>query len=201
MAQLTRTEILDAAVELVDEGPNALTIRALGDRLGVTGAALYYWFPAKQDLLDAVAGHLAERIIAVPLTEADWEERLRGIADGVIHAAQVHPGAFGWVFMTYAKRPPLVRIDEELLDVLVGAGFEHRDAMLAKGAFWRLVVGHLGLAALPAHIDPSTVERDDYPHIHAVADVSAALVPADYFARGLDLLIDGIRAAKRPVAR
>lgn len=192
MAQLTRDDILDAAVALIDDGPTALTMRALADRLGVTGAALYYWFPAKGELLDAVAAHLAERIIAEPDPDAAWQDRVRAIAAGVVRSADAHPGAFTWVFTTYAKRPPLSRIDEALLEVLLGAGFDLRGALVAKGAFWRFLVGHLGLATVPSHIDPTTVDVETHPRIHEVAAVSASLDGDDYFAGGLDLLIAGL---------
>jgi AcrR family transcriptional regulator len=197
MAQLTRDEILDAAVELVDSGPSALTMRSLADRLGVTGAALYYWFPAKVDLLEAVAGHLAARIVAQPGPRASWQDRLRSIATGVTRVAAEHPRAFSWVFTSYAKRPPLAQIDEAILDVLMSGGFTAREALLGKGMFWRFIVGHLSLAALPAHIDPEIVDIDHHPRIHEVAAMSASLGPTDYFDSGLDQLIASLAASRR----
>jgi AcrR family transcriptional regulator len=195
MAQLTRDEILDAAVELVDSGPAGLTMRALGDRLGVTGAALYYWFPAKDDLLEAVAGHLAARIVAESDPRTGWQEQLRAIATGVTRAAAEHPRAFSWVFTTYAKRPPLAQVDEAILEVLMSGGFAGREALLGKGLFWRFIVGHLSLTALPAHIDPEIVDIDHHPRIHEVAAVSAALAAMDYFDYGLDQLIASLAAS------
>ena len=201
MPQLTRDEILDAAVELVDAGPGALTMRSLGERLGVTGAALYYWFPAKDDLLDAVAGHLAARIVAESDPASPWAVRFRSIATGITRSAAEHPRAFSWVFTTYAKRPPLAQIDEALLEVLMSDGFEPREAMLAKGLFWRLIVGHLGLAFLPAYVDPRTVDAEKHPRLHQVADASKDLTPADYLDFGLDHIIQSLRSSRRKRAR
>ena len=197
MAQLTRDEILDAAVELVDQGPSALTMRSLGDRLGVTGAALYYWFSAKDDLLEAVAGHLATRIVAESDPRASWQDQLRAIANGVIRAAAEHPRAFSWVFTTYAKRPPLAKIDEAILEVLMTGGFDGRDALLGKGLFWRFIVGHLSLAAMPAHIDPRTVDAEYHPRLHEIAETSAQLNPTDYFEYGLDQLLTSLASSRR----
>jgi AcrR family transcriptional regulator len=197
MAPLTRDEILDAAVELVDQGPASLTMRSLGERLGVTGAALYYWFPAKDDLLDAVAGHLAARIVAESDDGAGWPERLRAVADRITRTAAEHPRAFSWVFTNYAKRPPLAQIDEAILEVLMSGGFDGREAMLAKGLFWRFIVGHLGLAAVPSHIDPRTVDAELHPRIHEVGPSSARLTPADFYDYGLDRLLDSLTASPR----
>ena len=58
MAQLSREEILDVAVDLLDHGAQALTMRSLADRLGVSTAAFYYWFPSKAQLLEAIAEHV-----------------------------------------------------------------------------------------------------------------------------------------------
>jgi AcrR family transcriptional regulator len=201
MAQLTRDEILDAAVELLDRGPTALTMRSLADRLGVTGAALYYWFPAKAHLMDAIAEHVAARIIATESRAAPWKDRLRAMALSISDAAQVHPVTFNWVFMNYASQPPLAQIDEAMLDVLLGAGFTPQEALLAKGAVMRLVVGDLGLARMPAHIDPADVDPDAYPRVQEVAADSAALGLRDYLEYGLDRVIDGIDASRRRRSR
>lgn len=106
MAQLTRAEIIDAAVELLDQGVEALTMRSLADRLGVTAAALYYWFPAKAQLLDAIAEHVAAQIVATKERGASWEDRLRSLAMAVLDAAEHHPATFNWVFRNYAMQPP-----------------------------------------------------------------------------------------------
>jgi len=197
VAQLTRKEILGAAVELLDQGPEALTMRSLADRLGVTGAALYYWFPAKAVLLDAIAEHVAALIVATEHRGGPWEERIRSLALGVRDAAEQHPRTFNWVFTNYAMQPPLARIDEAMLDVLLSAGFDPRDAVLAKGAILRLVVGDLGLAPMPSDIDPTTVDAESYPRAHQVAAESAQLARRDFLEYGLDRVIAGLAPLRR----
>ncbi len=54
--QLSRETIIAAALEIVEEqGLKKLTMRALGDRLGVEAMALYHYFPSKDALLEAVS--------------------------------------------------------------------------------------------------------------------------------------------------
>ena len=52
---LTRDSILSAALELVDtEGLDALTMRALGARLGVEAMSIYHHLPSKQAVIDGI---------------------------------------------------------------------------------------------------------------------------------------------------
>ncbi len=53
----TRARILDIALELIaDRGFAATSTREIAERLGVTKAALYYYFRTKDDLLSAIVG-------------------------------------------------------------------------------------------------------------------------------------------------
>jgi AcrR family transcriptional regulator len=57
----TRARILAAAWELFEErGYASTSIRDIADHVGMTKAALYYHFPAKQDILDALVTPLVE---------------------------------------------------------------------------------------------------------------------------------------------
>ena len=192
MAQLQPDEILDHAIDLLDSGEAALTMRALADRLDVTPAALYYWYPAKSDLLEAVAGRIASQIVAVAEDGKDWRATLRGLAQAVLSSARAHPMAFMWAFTNFAKKPPLAQIDEAMLDALIDGGFDERSAVLAKGTIWRFIVGHLGLARVTSHIDPQVAPEVDYPRIHQVADASEALEDTDFFEWGLTQLIEAL---------
>ena len=54
-AEATSTRILDAALALFSEhGFDGTTLQQIADRLGVTKAALYYYFKSKDALLDAL---------------------------------------------------------------------------------------------------------------------------------------------------
>ena len=59
----TRQRILDVARALFcSQGYDRTPLRAISDSLGVTKAALYYYFRAKDDLLVAIVGPLLDRI-------------------------------------------------------------------------------------------------------------------------------------------
>ncbi len=60
-AASTRELILDVALDLfVDQGYEATSLRQIAERLGVTKAALYYHFEAKEDILMALHMRLHE---------------------------------------------------------------------------------------------------------------------------------------------
>lgn len=105
---LSRERIVAAALELIDdEGLDALTMRALGQRLGVEAMALYYYFPNKAALLEAVAaaGLDVEKLFGgfvAQMAEAGVTAGDRVIALGLryIEFAQTHPAQFTLLFNT-----------------------------------------------------------------------------------------------------
>jgi len=201
MAQLTPEEICEAAVALLDIGPEALSMRSLADRLGVTAAALYYWFPSKADLLDAVAVHLSHQIAASQEAGATWQEEMKAFALGLVDVAADHPGAFAWMMRHYATHPVLAPVDEALLDILLGAGFSPTDALLAKGAVVRFVIGHLGLAGQAASVDPSGLSAQEHPRLYEVAVPRRRVRETELLEHGLECLLQGIALASSPTVR
>ncbi len=62
----TRARILDVALELIaDRGFAATSTREIAERLGVTKAALYYYFRTKDDLLAAIVGPATSELDAL----------------------------------------------------------------------------------------------------------------------------------------
>jgi AcrR family transcriptional regulator len=85
-AEDTRARILRAAQELfVERGYVGTTIRDIAERLGMTKASLYYHFPAKQDVLDALIVPLLAGVDAIADTAreqrpVDREQAVRAFA-------------------------------------------------------------------------------------------------------------------------
>ena len=65
---LSREAFAEAAVAFVDEhGFDALTMRALGDAMGVHATAVYRYFSGKDELVEAALGAmLAESGVVIP---------------------------------------------------------------------------------------------------------------------------------------
>jgi AcrR family transcriptional regulator len=76
-APLSRERVLDAAIKLADRGGlESLTMRRLGQELGVEGMALYYHFANKDEVIDGMVD-LVFSEIDLPAAGADWKTAMR----------------------------------------------------------------------------------------------------------------------------
>jgi AcrR family transcriptional regulator len=138
---LTRDGVVAAALELVDgEGLEALGIRPLAARLGVTPMALYNHVPGKARLLDLVAERVAAEIEAPP-AELPPRERLERCFASVRGACLAHPNAVPLLASTRAETPALVRPYRVSLEALGAAGLEPDEARPVFAALMSLTMG------------------------------------------------------------
>jgi AcrR family transcriptional regulator len=121
-AQIDRTAVLEASLELADEqGLSAVTMQAVADRLGVTPMALYRHVDNKADLLDGVVERI---LLEVPLPDPDapWADRLTGLARGTRKAALRHPQVFPLLLQRAAATPGARRTRDVVYGALREAG-------------------------------------------------------------------------------
>lgn len=117
-----RTEVLQAAIELLDEvGLDALTMRLLASRLGVRASALYRHYPSKQALLDAMVAHLVSPD-SLPLPDAPWDDLLRGAASGMRSVMLAHRDGARLIAGFHDPGEEAIAVFEHLITVLAGAG-------------------------------------------------------------------------------
>jgi AcrR family transcriptional regulator len=127
---LNRERVLRAAVELADErGLEALTMRTLGQELGVEAMSLYNHVKNKDDLLDGVvevvAAELLEAVqhVPPPPTPAEWKQAMRGRILAARDVLLRHRWAPA-VLETRVNAPPSVMQHfDALLGLMLGAGF------------------------------------------------------------------------------
>ena len=98
-AQISRTDVLAAALELADEaGLESVTMHAVGRRLAVTPMALYRHVGGKDALLDGLVETLltevTENAASAREPAASWEDRLVALAYAMRDTARRHPAAF-----------------------------------------------------------------------------------------------------------
>lgn len=89
---LSRETYARAALAIVDErGFDALTMRSLGEALGVHGTAVYRHFASKEELVEAVLAYMLETSgVAIP-EEGSPRERLLGLLRSLRRAFAQHP--------------------------------------------------------------------------------------------------------------
>src|SRR5580692_8431174 len=86
-----RDQILDAALAMADEqGLDAVTMRAVAARIGVTAMALYPHVSSKDDLLDGLVDHLLAEL-SRPDPAQPWPDRLRALGRSAREVAHRHP--------------------------------------------------------------------------------------------------------------
>lgn len=142
---LTREKIVDKALEILDaEGVEGISMRRLGDALGVEAMALYHHFPNKEAMLDAVAARIiSETGPAMPVTEAetDWKKVMLSGPASAGRAIEAHPKA-GWLFLgrQYTTEVSLQML-EAPLQILKMAGFEGQELVDAAHAIFAYTAG------------------------------------------------------------
>jgi TetR/AcrR family transcriptional regulator, tetracycline repressor protein len=101
------------------DGLEALTLRRLGQRLGVSAMAIYNHVPGKHELLDGIA-HLVAREIESPPRDWPWHERVRASLMSTRAACLRHPNAIPLIQTSRAVTPALLRPAEDVLEALSG---------------------------------------------------------------------------------
>ena len=113
-AAATRRALVDAAAELLDEGgPDAVTLRAVGARAGVSRGAPYGHFPDKEHLLAAVATKSWEAVgdgIDVLLADESRSpsERLERALTELMDVGRTRPHTYALMFATAPEHPEAV---------------------------------------------------------------------------------------------
>ncbi|QEC48267.1 TetR family transcriptional regulator [Baekduia soli] len=119
---LTRERILHAALALVErEGAEALTMRRLGDELGVEAMSLYHHVPNREAVLDGL-GELLMTRIEIPEPGSDWSDACRAFAAQLRALTLDHPQAFRLIGLRPLASPAALAPVERLLQCLVAAG-------------------------------------------------------------------------------
>ena len=202
--RLSREQVLLAALEIADEhGVEALTMRAIGDRVGAEAMSLYRHVADKEDVLDGIVD-LVFTETEVSRT-ADWQTAMRGRAISLRQALRRHPWAVGLMESRMQPGPANLRHHDAVLEVLRMAGLSAADATHAYNLLDSYILGFvLQERGLPfadadelAAVGPDLVAQipaDLYPNLRAV---SAELLANrfDYgaeFEFGLDLILDAL---------
>ena len=202
---LSRDRILQAALELVDEGGiESLTMRKLGQALAFEAMSLYNHVANKDDVLDGILDLvLAES--EPPSPDGDWAAAIRSSAISVHEALRRHPWACTLLMSPGHARPARVQYMDVLLGRLREAGFSAETTYTA----YHVLDGHIfgfslweashtytaeetsSLAAKFAE----TITVDAYPYLHEHAEQHFSEGPhreVSAFELGLDLIVGGL---------
>jgi AcrR family transcriptional regulator len=208
---LNPQRVLRAAVEFADKrGLGELSMRNLGQHVGVEAMSLYNHVASKDDLLDGMVDVVFAEI---PLPEAttNWRSAMRARAIAVRTALFGHPWAIGLMESRRRPGPATLAHHDAVLGCLRRAGFSVPLAAHAYSVLDSYIYGFaLNEQSLPfdtsdevAEVGKSMLEQfpaEDYPHLTEFI-VEHALKPGyDYgneFEFGLDLILDSLERRLR----
>ena len=159
--------IVQAALEIIDQhGIQGLTMRGLGQDLGVEAMALYRYVRGREDLLEAVVNMLLEELHLDldPQLWPTWQGYLQTLAHSVRRIAVEHAAAFPLVATRHPAapwlRPPLRSLElvENFLSTLSRHGFTDQQVVDAYRSFSSFLLGQLLLESAMRGADISPVE-------------------------------------------
>jgi len=212
--------VLEKAIALADkDGIETLSMRKLGQALGVEAMSLYNHVANKGELVAAMVDSVIERF-ELPEDERRWDVAIRRCAISAHDLLIEHRWACGLALVPSDTRViggPRVRYMEWLLRQLREAGFPAEltysayhtlDSHIFGFTLWQL--GHAKAARMLAPEGEENVEkwaarlleqlRPEYPYLAEHGDQHMAAGARDgrhEFEFGLDLILDGLKKRKR----
>jgi len=210
---LSRDQVLRAAVALADEGGlDALSMRKLGQVLGVEAMSLYNHVAGKGDLLDGMIDAVFSEIGLPPAGEG-WKQAMRQRAIAVRAVLGRHRWAIGLMESRRSPGPATLRHHDAVLGCLRGAGFSIELTAHAYSLLDSYIYGFaLQEASLPFGTPEDTAQvtqeiaaqmpAGEYPHLAELATAHVLQPGYQYgseFEIGLDLILDALeQTAKIP---
>jgi AcrR family transcriptional regulator len=209
---LSRERIIEASIGILDSGgEDALTFRALSERLATGPGAIYWHIANKSELLTAACDATVARAVDALVEGTTPEDVIRALALSVFDAIDAHP----WVGSALTRAPgqlPVVRIlerigqqvralgvadDEEwstvcaLLNYIVGVGRQNAanaQFTRARGLDRSTFLGSVATAW-------SQLDRNEFPFtLGAAKQLQDHDDRADFLA-GINLFLRGLRSA------
>ncbi|MDQ3694782.1 MAG: TetR/AcrR family transcriptional regulator [Chloroflexota bacterium] len=207
---LSKERVLLAAMNLADNGGiESLSMRRLGQALGVEAMSLYNHVANKDDILDGIVDLIFGEI-GLPSPGVDWKTAMRQRAIAARDVLVRHPWAIGLLDSRRHPGPATLRHHDGVIGSLRQAGFSVALAAHAFSVLDSYIYGFaLQQTTLPfetpdevAEVAASMFQQfpvDAYPHL-AELTIQHVLQPgydfADEFAFGLDLILDGLERAR-----
>jgi AcrR family transcriptional regulator len=230
---LTREAIVARALEIGgSEGLEAVSLRRLASELGVTPMALYRHVRDKQDLVNAMTEVVLDGLdFTVGFRPSmRWTDRVRRVLLNFKEQMESQPLALPLAIAYSGEGPASFwRMNEDMLGILLGAGFRRRQAVVLIRVISNLLSGYLLLMRhsgpnVPEQMDPQDLDllrrrvelaqlslpRDRFPHsVESAREVADVWVndpdlwwrdTVDLIVFGLERMLERSRARSRPGA-
>lgn len=129
---LTRERILETGLSLLERSPRAdISMRSLAEELGSAPMSLYRHVRNREDLLEGINLLALESIQLEIPPEGDWLDRARIWMHSLRRELHAQPAVAPLLRLRGSLAPTLFQVLNELIRVMLDAGFEGRGAALA----------------------------------------------------------------------
>jgi TetR/AcrR family tetracycline transcriptional repressor len=208
---LTEDEILDAALDLLDEGGvDAASVRGIAARVGLAPNAVYTYFPDKAAVVKALVERLLGGVDHDVFADRSrpWRERVEALALELRDRLSAHPGVVPLMVGGPLVGPHALALNERLLQLLVDAGLARDDAARASYLLFAYVYGSIALevadARQPGRLLPEServavrqvafagTPTDRFPLSAAEAATRAGYISTEQYLWRLRRILDGI---------
>lgn len=197
--ELSHETIRTAALRVIDdEGLEGFSTRKLGRALGCEAMAIYWYYPSKDALLDAIVDKLMAGVGATVTPKPDWIDTLRDVAHAYRRIAHEHPRAFPLLATRRFASEGTYAFLEQLFELARRRGIPDRVA----ARFYRVVSSYCNgfalneLAAPRGPQDPQTAAlRRRFPRVDAVSAWLDAPHLDEMFRFGLELQLAALTQA------
>ena len=206
---LTRDEIIKEALTLLEQqGPEALSMRRLADRLGVAPNALYTHVRGKADLIDGLIDQVYAGLTLELDRSGDWTQQLATLSQDVRAHLLAHPAVVPYALQQPGLGPHSLRLGEAIYDVLRPAGFSDQAVVGTVYALLTYILGFVALEVPRAGTDPQTSDEfvrrmwafftalptGEFPHTVELAAQLARISTDDQFQFGIRTFLAGLQA-------
>ncbi len=210
--RLSRPAIAEAALKLIDDGGMpALTMRRLGQALGVEAMSLYEYVANKDEILEDILGSLFNEVELPDQNDRPWEELACELFCAFRCMLLAHPHAVTLVASRAVQPLEALAPIEMSLGIFRRAGFGRQGAVDAHRVLQSFTIGYL-LAETSVLNDPTAVPNswgtaayalrelpaDTLPHLSELAQVAIDRVADEQFPALLMVIISGLRTELRP---
>lgn len=165
--RLSRGQVVTAAREIVArEGVEHLSMRRLGDAVGVMPNALYTYLADKAAILDAVLDDLLGDVRR-PRQGMTWSQGLVSLMSSYRNLLLTQPGLVALTVSRPMYGPNALRLREDMLTLLRRGGLDDADAVSAFFALFAYTTGFVAFetARVPGRRD--TRQRAQGYRVHA----------------------------------
>jgi AcrR family transcriptional regulator len=201
---LSPDRIVEKALELIErEGLSGFSFRKLASDLQCEAMSIYYHYPSKAHLFDAMTAHCLQKVAWLG-RDVPWRHALRHSLAEFRRIAHENPAFFQFMALYRMNSHAGLSLLETILGIFHRAGFTPEQTARYFRLLSYYVVGAAldetgGYAKGPSAAEPvpGEIVVRDFP---TVASVGPFFAPSGFdqtFFTGLDLLLDGIEKAHR----